>query len=134
LKACHNNDIGFGNAHWNFMKHFYLFHDNQWNKVFFPFFWNTNDMMEKVFFLNAKNLWNCIKLNSKDSKAQSITIEPKKTNIIHYKMYKWIMNFYVVQVNHCHNFTIMIFKKLNLLEGFNIWFTFKRDFIIKHNK
>ncbi len=32
----------------------------------------------KGFFLNAKNLWNCIKLNSKDSKAQSITIEPKK--------------------------------------------------------
>jgi hypothetical protein len=44
------------------------------------------------------------------------------------------MNFYVVQVNHCHNFTIMTIKNLNLLEGFNIWFTFERDFIIKHNK
>ncbi len=87
---------------------------------------------EKVcYFLNAKNLWNCIKLYSKDSKAQAITIEPKKTNIIHYT---WIMNFYVVQVNHCHNFTIMTIKNLNLLEGFNIWFTFERDFIIKHNK
>jgi hypothetical protein len=34
---------------------------------------------EKVFKnKNVKNLWNCIKLNSKVSKAQAIIIEPKK--------------------------------------------------------
>jgi hypothetical protein len=70
LKACYNNDIGFGNAHWNFMKQFYLFDDNQWNKVFFPFFMDTNDM--KHFFGNEKTKYgqNHIKCKYLRSKHQ----------------------------------------------------------------